>query len=88
MAENKELKRQNEYLRNQLMDERRLFVNERDDYVSKIEQLEAMNLEMISKDFDVGQLEQELSKVNDLLKTSKSRESELEKELLLSSFGE
>ena len=88
MAENQELKRQNEYLRNQLMDERRLFVSEKDDYISKIEQLEAMNLEMVSKDFDVGQLEQELSKVNDLLKTSKSRESELEKELLLSSFGE
>ena len=88
MAENQELKRQNEYLTNQLMDERRLFVNEKDDYISKIEQLESMNLEMISKDFDIGQLEQELSKVNDLLKTSKSRESELQKELLLSSFGE
>ena len=86
-AENEELKRQNEYLRNQLMDERRLFVNEKDELDAKIIQLEEMNIEMISKDYDVGQLEQEISRVNDLLKMSKSRESELEKELLLSSFG-
>ena len=86
-AENEELKRQNEYLRNQLMDERRLFVNEKDELDAKIIQLEEMNIELVSKDFDVGQLEQEISRVNDLLKTSKLRESELEKELLLSSFG-
>ena len=86
-AEVEELKRQNEYLRNQLMEERRLFVNEKDELDAKINQLEEMNSEMISKDYDVGQLEQEISRVNDLLKMSKSRESELEKELLLSSFG-
>ena len=86
-AENKELKRQNEYLRNKLMEERRLFVNEKDELDAKIIQLEEMNDEMISKDYDVGQLEHEISRVNDLLKMSKSRESELEKELLLSSFG-
>ena len=86
-AENEELKRQNEYLRNQLMDERRLFVNEKDELDAKIIQLEEMNIELVSKDFDVGQLEQEISRVNDLLKTSKLRESELEKELLLSNFG-
>ena len=86
-AEVEELKRQNEYLRNQLMEERRLFVNEKDELDAKINQLEEMNSEMISKDYDVGQLEKEISRVNDLLKMSKSRESELEKELLLSSFG-
>ena len=69
------------------MEERRLFVNEKDELDSKVKQLEEMNIEMISKDYDVGQLEQEISRVNDLLKMSKSRESELEKELLLSSFG-
>ena len=86
-AENKELKRQNEYLRNQLMEERRMFVNEKEELDAKIIQLEEMNDEMISKDYDIGQLEHEISRVNDLLKMSKSRESELEKELLLSSFG-
>ena len=70
------------------MDEKRLFVDEKNDLDAKIKQLEEMNAEMITKDYDVGVLEQELSKVNDLLKTSKSRESELEKELLLSSLGE
>ena len=69
------------------MDEKRLFVKERDDFKAKIEQLEEMNIEMISKDFDVGQLENEISKINDLLNTSKSRETELEKELLLSTIG-
>ena len=88
LAENQELKHQNEYLRSQLMDEKRLFVDEKNDLDAKIKQLEEMNAEMITKDYDVGVLEQELSKVNDLLRTSKSRESELEKELLLSSFGE
>ena len=88
MAENQELKRQNEYLMGQLMNDRRLFVNEKEELDAKIKQLEEMNAEMITKDYDVGVLEQELSKVNDLLRTSKSRESELEKELLLSSFGE
>ena len=69
------------------MEERRLFVNEKDELDAKIIQLEEMNIEMISKDYDVGQLEQEISRVNDLLKMSKSRESDLEKELLLSNFG-
>ena len=69
------------------MEERRLFVNEKDELDAKIIQLEEMNIEMISKDYDVGQLEKEISRVNDLLKMSKSRESELEKELLLSNFG-
>ena len=86
-AENEELKRQNEYLRNQLMEERRLFVNEKVEFEAKIHQMEELNSELIGKDYDVWQLEKEISRVNDLLQTSKSRESELEKELLLSSFG-
>ena len=86
-AENKELKQQNDYLLNLLMEERRVFVREKDELDDKNKMLEEMNREVISKDYDVGQLEQELSRVNDMLETSKARENELEKELLLSAFG-
>ena len=48
----------------------------------KIKDLEEMNLELVYKDFSSGQLEQELKKFQDMLKTSKSNETKLQNQLL------
>ena len=48
----------------------------------KIKDLEEMNSELVYKDFSSGQLEQELKKFQDMLKTSKSNETKLQNQLL------
>ena len=48
----------------------------------KIKELQDMNSELIYKDFSVSQLEQELKKFQDMLKTSKNNETKLQQQLM------
>ena len=59
------------------MNERSSFVEEKDQMTAKILELEAMNDELLSKDFEIGKLESEVNELNQSLVASKSREAEI-----------
>ena len=59
------------------MNERSSFVEEKDQMTAKILELEAMNDELLSKDFEIGKLESEVNELYQSLVASKSREAEI-----------
>ena len=68
------------------MNERNSFVEERDRMNAKILELEAMNDELLSKDFEIGKMESEVKELTKTLEESLTREAEIQNQL--EGFGE
>ena len=81
-----ELIKQNESLKCQLFNEQCSFVEERDRMNAKILELEAMNDELLAKDFEIGKMESEVKELTKTLEESLTREAEIQKQL--EGFGE
>ena len=63
------------------MTERRSFVEEKDLMNAKIVELEAMNEELLAKDFEVGKLESEINELTKSLAASMESEAEIRNRL-------
>ena len=68
-------------LRNQLLKERRQYVEEKGSLHAKITELESRNQELIERDMEIGQLQNEIVRMNDLMKASDARERDLQEKL-------
>ena len=77
-----ELESQNSLLTKELMNERKNYVEAKDELLSQITELENMNSELICKDFDDAQLEQKVAEVTKLLEQSRENESLLKVQLV------
>ena len=69
-------------MKNDMRSERTQYVERVQELLEKIESLEQMNTELIYKDFNFGQLEQELKKFQEMLRTSKSNEQMLQSQIM------
>ena len=63
------------------MRERQSFMEEKELMNAKILELEAMNDELLSKDFEIGKLESEAKELSQTLEASLKREAEIREQL-------
>ena len=77
-----ELEHQNSLLTKELMDERKNYVEAKVEFESKISVLEDMNSELITRDFEVVQLEEKVAEMTKLLEKSNENESLLRIKLI------
>ena len=63
------------------MIERNSFMEEKELMNAKILELEAMNDELLSKDFEIGKLESEAKELSQTLEASLKREAEIREQL-------